>query len=144
MTTFSYPVLTKLNGAGGPGNLRVVQAVRTTVDIARTGTAVGATTVPLFTMPSGSTIERIILDVLDGYDNAIGGTNLAIGVAGAPARYVAATSVNTARHIGWAPTSANASAAMVPVVGDTVLNATVSIQTSTVTAGRVLLTVTLL
>lgn len=144
MTTFSYPILTKPSQVGGPGTLRVVQAVRTTVDIGRTGTAVGATTVPLFTMPAGSTIERILIDVVDGYDNAIGGTNLTLGVAGAPARYVAATSVNTARHVPWAPTSALASAAAVPLPADTVLNATVSIQTSAVTAGRVLLTVTLL
>ena len=144
MTTFSYPVLTKPTQVAGPGTMRVVQAVRTTVDIAKTGTAVGATTVPLFTAPAGSTIDRILVDIVDGYDNAIGGTNLTIGVAGTPARYLAATSVNTARHIGWSPTSAIASAAAVPLAADTVINATVSIQTSTVTAGRVLLTITLL
>ncbi len=144
MTTFSYPVLTKLAQVGGTGTMRMVQGVRTTVDIAKTGTAVGATTVPLFTAPAGATIERILIDIIDGYDNATGGTNMTIGVAGTPARYLATTSVNTARHISWSPTSAIASAAATPLPADTVINATVSIQTSTVAAGRVLLTITLL
>lgn len=141
MPTFTYPLLVKRNDVEGPGPFRTPFIFQTTVDTGRTGTAIGTTTLPLFVAPAGATFDNVFVDVIDPYDNTLGGTNVALGITGAVDRILTATSVNTVGRRVYSPTSVQVSVNSIPLVADTQINAVVSIQTSAVTTGRVLLTV---
>lgn len=141
MTTFSYPVnirnhepaaadAVNLATARVPGRYSVV------VNTTKTGTAAGATTVPLFVAPAGSNFYECVLDITTGYDND--DTKITVGTAAAPATLYAATSVNTAGRRAYAGTGAQVSANAIVLTADTTVQAIVSIATSTVTAGSVI------
>jgi hypothetical protein len=142
MTTFAYPLLIKTANAEGPGPFKVPFAFQTTIDIGKTGTAAGATTLPLFTAPAGTTFDNVVVDIIDPYDNlTANNTNVQVGTSGATARLLAATSLNTVGRRAYAPTSAMISVNSIPLTADTVIQAVVSINTSAVTVGKALLTV---
>lgn len=141
MTTFSYPVNIRPHEPLGPDvvsqrQARVSGRYSVLVGIAQTGTAAGVTTIPLFVAPAGSSVYEATLDITTGYDNE--STNFNIGTEAAPTRIKAATSVNTARRQGYAPTAAMISVNAIPFTVDTTIQAVVSIDTSAVTAGSVI------
>jgi hypothetical protein len=141
MTTFSFPLNIRGHEPLGPDVVsmregRVSGRYSITVGIARTGTAAGVTTIPLFVAPEGSRVYEATLDITTGYDNTT--TNFNIGTAAAPTRIKAATSVNTARRQNYAPTAAQISVNAIPFAADTTIQALVSIDTSAVTTGSVI------
>jgi hypothetical protein len=97
---------------------------------------VGVTTIPLFVAPEGSRVYEATLDITTGYDNTT--TNFSLGTAAVPDRIKSPTSVNTARRQGYAPTAAQISVNAIPFAVDTTIQALVSIDTSAVTAGSVI------
>ena len=142
MTTFSYPLLIKTNDAEGPGPFKVTYAFQTTIDVGKTGTASGATTLPLFVAPAGTTFDNVVVDIVDAYDNlTANNTNIQIGISGATNRLLAATSLNIVGRRAYAPTTAQISANAIPLANDTVVQAIVSINTSAVTVGKAFLTI---
>lgn len=141
MTTFSFPVnirnhepaaadAVNLATARVPGRYSVV------VNTAKTGTAAGATTVPLFVAPAGSNFYECVLDITTGYDND--DTKITVGTAAAPATLYAATTANTTGRRAYAGTGAQVSANAIVLTADTTVQAIVSITTSTVTTGSVI------
>jgi hypothetical protein len=140
MTTFSYPVNIKRPEMGEAGAAAVAARVpaRYSVRIgtAQTGTAAGTTTIPLFVAPAGSTFYECVIDVVTAYDNDE--TNFTIGTAAAPATLYAATTVNTAGRLAYAASAAQVSTNSIALTADTTVQAIVSITTSTVTAGDVI------
>ena len=141
MTTFSYPVNIRNHEPAGADAVNLAEArvpgrFSVVVNTAKTGTAAGATTVPLFVAPAGSNFYECVLDITTGYDND--DTKITVGTAAAPARLYAATTVNTAGRRAYAGTGAQVSANAIPLAADTTVQAIVSIATSTVTAGSVI------
>jgi hypothetical protein len=141
MTTFSFPVnianhepasgsVVDLTQARVPGRYSVV------VNTAKTGTAAGATTIPLFVAPAGSNFYECVLDITTAYDNL--DTKITVGTSANPATLYAATSVNTAGRRAYAGTGAQVSTNSIVLTADTTVQAIVSIATSTVTAGSVI------
>lgn len=141
MTTFSFPVNVRPHEPPGPEPVNLVEArlsgrYSVTVNTARTGTAAGVTIIPLFVAPEGSRVYEATLDITTGYDNTT--TNFNIGTAAAPTRIKSSTSVNTARRQSYAPTAAMISVNAIPFTADTTIQALVSIDTSAVTTGSVI------
>jgi len=141
MTTFSFPVnianhepasgsAVDLKQARVPGRYSVV------VNTSKSGTAVGATTIPLFVAPAGSNFYECVLDITTGYDND--DTKITVGTAANPATLFAATSVNTAGRRAYAGSAAQVSTNSIVLAADTTVQAIVSIATSTVSAGSVI------
>jgi hypothetical protein len=141
MTTFSFPVnianhepasgsVVDLTQARVPGRYSVV------VNTAKSGTAAGATTIPLFVAPAGSNFYECVLDITTAYDNL--DTKITVGTSANPATLYAATSVNTAGRRAYAGTGAQVSTNSIVLTADTTVQAIVSIATSTVTAGSVI------
>ena len=146
MTTFSYPVNIKRpefygDDAVNTAVARVPARHSVVVNIAKTGTAAGATTVPLFVAPAGSTFYECVLDVVTAYDNL--DTKITVGTSALPATLYAATSVNTAGRRAYAGAAAQVSSNAIALTADTTVQAIVSIATSTVTAGSVIVHVVL-
>lgn len=141
MTAFAYPLQIRrpegeaANGAGAVRG-RVHSIFSAKVSVGQTGTAVGATTLPLFVAPAGSYFHDAVLDVLTGFDNTAG-VNITVGVPTSTGILVAATTANTAGRRIVTPTGAQVSAWAIPLTADTTVEAIVSITTSTVTAGEV-------
>jgi hypothetical protein len=141
MTTFSYPVNIRNHEPAGAdavnlATARVPGRYSVVVNTAKTGTAAGATTIPLFVAPAGSNFYECVLDITTAYDND--DTKITVGTAAAPATLYAATSVNTAGRRAYAGTGAQVSANAIVLTNDTTVQAIVSIATSTVTAGSVI------
>lgn len=141
MTTFSYPVNIRNHepAAGDAVNLaeaRVPGRYSVVVNTAKTGTAVGATTVPLFVAPAGANFYECVLDVTTPFDNTT--TNIRVGIPTSTGILYAATTANTAGRRAYAGTGAQVSANAIPLTADTTVQAIVSIDTSTVTAGSVI------
>ena len=141
MTTFSFPVnianhepasgsVVDLTQARVPGRYSVV------VNTAKSGTAVGATTIPLFVAPAGSNFYECVLDITTAYDNL--DTKITVGTSANPATLYAATTVNTAGRRAYAGTGAQVSTNSIVLAADTTVQAIVSITTSAVTAGSVI------
>jgi hypothetical protein len=141
MTTFSFPVnianhepasgsVVDLTQARVPGRYSVV------VNTAKTGTAAGATTIPLFVAPAGSNFYECVLDITTAYDNL--DTKITVGTSANPATLYAATTVNTAGRRAYAGTGAQVSTNSIVLTADTTVQAIVSIATSTVAAGSVI------
>lgn len=141
MTTFSFPVNIRNHEPPGPEPVNLVEArvpgrYSVVVNTAKTGTAAGATTVPLFVAPAGSNFYECVLDITTGYDNL--DTKITVGTPASPATLYAATTVNTAGRRAYAGTGAQVSANAIALTADTTVEAIVSIATSTVTAGSVI------
>lgn len=141
MTTFSFPVNIGDREPPGPEPVNLVQArvpgrFSVVVDTSKTGTAAGTTTIPLFVAPAGANFYECVLDITTGYDNAT--TNIQVGTPGATARLYAATTANTAGRRTYAGTAAQVSANAIRLTADTTVQAIVSIDTSAVTAGSVI------
>ena len=147
MTTFSYPVNIKRPEFIGddPVNTavaRVPARYSVVLNTAKTGTAAGTTTVPLFVAPAGSTFYECVLDVVAAFDNTAG-VNITVGTPALPATLYAATTVNTEGRRAYAGTAAQVSSNAIALTADTTVQAIVSITTSAVTAGSVIVHVVL-
>lgn len=141
MTTFSHPVNIKRRETFGDDVINTTQArvpahYSVPVNIAKTGTAAGVTTIPLFVAPAGATIFQCVIDVLTGYDNTT--TNIAVGKAGATDIIHTAVTANTAGRRTYSPTAAQISVNAIPLAADTTVQALVSIDTSAVTTGSLI------
>lgn len=141
MTSFSYPVNIRNHepAAGDAVNMaeaRVPGRYSVVVNTAKTGTAVGATTVPLFVAPAGANFYECVIDVVTPFDNTT--TNIRVGVPTSTGILYAATTANTAGRRAYAGTGAQVSANAIPLTADTTVQAIVSIDTSAVTAGSVI------
>ncbi len=140
MTTFSYPLNVKRPemGEAGAGAVAARVPARYSVRLgtAQTGTAAGTTTIPLFVAPAGSTFYECVLDVVTAYDNDE--SKFTVGTAANPAILYAATTVNTAGRRAYAGTGAQVSTNSIVLTADTTVQAIVSITTSTVAAGDVI------
>ncbi len=141
MTTFSYPLNVNRSEplAADPVNLqaaRVPARYSVVVNTAKTGTAIGATTIPLFVAPAGSTFYECVLDITTAYDNLT--TNIRVGTPTSTGILFAATTANTAGRRAYAGTAAQVSANAIALTADTTVQALVSIETSTVAAGSVI------
>lgn len=141
MTTFSFPLNIRNHEPPGPEPVNLVEArvpgrYSVVVNTARTGTAVGATTVPLFVAPAGANFYECVIDVVTPFDNTT--TNIRVGVPTSTGILYAATTANTAGRRAYAGTGAQVSANAIPLTADTTVQAIVSIDTSTVTAGSVI------
>lgn len=149
MTTFSYPIEQKRVEMGESGANAVKGKVPayyiTKVSAGSTGTAVGSTTIPLFVAPAGSRVWDATLDVITAYDPGVGttNTNLRIGTATSTGIVFAATTVNTVGRRTQTMTGAQVSANAITFTVDTTIQAIVSIDTSAVTTGEVLIAVVL-
>ena len=142
MTTFSYPLEIKCREPRGPEAVNLVQAralaqYSIPLNTARTGTAAGVTTIPLFVAPAGSTIFNCTIDVLTGYNNTT--TNITVGTGAIVNQIHSQVTVNTEGRRSYSPTAAQLSANAIPFTADTTVLAVVSIDTSTVTAGNILI-----
>jgi len=141
MTTFSFPLEIKSREPQGPEAINLVQArvlaqYSIPVNIAKTGTAAGVTTIPLFVAPAGSSIFNCTIDVLTGYDNTT--SNITIGTAAVANQVHSQVTINTAGRRTYSPTAAQLSVNAIPFEADTTVVAVVSIDTSAVTAGNLL------
>jgi len=141
MTNFAFPVnidnrepasgsTVDMTTARVPGRFSVV------VNTAKSGTAVGATTIPLFVAPAGSNFYECVLDITTAYDNL--DTKITVGTSANPATLFAATSVNTAGRRAYAGSAAQVSTNSIVLTSDTTVQAIMSIATSTVAAGSVI------
>jgi hypothetical protein len=142
MTSFSFPLNIRNHEPPGPEPVNLVEArvpgrYSVFVNTAKTGTAAGVTTIPLFVAPVGASFFDCTIDVITGYDNTT--TNVAIGTAAVPNLLHTAISVNTTGRRSYSPTAAQLSANAIPLTADTTIVALVSIDTSTVTAGNILI-----
>jgi hypothetical protein len=142
MTTFSYPLEIKSREPRGPEAVNLVQAralaqYSIPLNTARTGTAAGVTTIPLFVAPAGSTVFNCTIDVLTGYNNTT--TNITVGTGAIVNQIHSQVTVNTEGRRTYSPTAAQLSANAIPFTADTTVVAVVSIDTSTVTAGNILI-----
>ena len=147
MTTFSYPLDIKRGEPTGSDAVNLQQArvpahYTVLLNTAKTGTAIGATTVPLFVAPAGSRVYECVLDITTAYDNL--STNVRVGVPTSTGIVYAATTANTAGRRTYAGTAAQVSANAVPFTVDTTIQAIVSIDVSVVTAGSMLVHVVLI
>lgn len=144
MTTFTYPVDVKRPNEGVTDQTTfnaATQLVRQTViNTTKTGTAAGTTTIPLFIAPAGSTILNAFMDIRTAYD-ATADVNVQIGTSALPATVFAATTVNTAGRRTYAAAAAQISANAVAFTADTTIQAIVSITTSAVTTGDILVSI---
>ncbi len=141
MTSFSYPLNVRNHEPPGPEPVNLVEArvpgrYSVVVNTAKTGTAVGATTVPLFVAPAGANFYECVIDVVTPFDNTT--TNIRVGVPTSTGILYAATTANTAGRRAYAGTGAQVSANAIRLTADTTVQAIVSIDTSTVTAGSVI------
>lgn len=141
MTTFSYPLGIKRPEMGADAvsarTGKVPFYLTAVVSVGMTGTAVGATTIPLFVAPAGSRAIEGFIDVVTGFNNTAA-TNIAVGVSGVPGQMVAATTANTVGRTATAYTAAQVTANSVVFSVDTTIQAVVSITTSTVSAGELI------
>lgn len=147
MTTFSYPVNIRRHEFLGDDAVntavgRVPARFSTVVNVAKTGTAVGTTTVPLFVAPAGSNFYECVLDITTAFDNTAG-VNFTVGTPANPATLYAATTVNTEGRRAYAGTAAQVSTNAIALTTDTTVQAIVSITTSAVTEGSVIIHVVL-
>ena len=141
MTSFSFPLNIRNHEPPGPEPVNLVEArvpgrYSVVVNTAKTGTAIGATTVPLFVAPAGSTFYECVLDITTPYNNDT--TNIRVGIPTSTGILYAATTANTAGRRAYAGTGAQVSANAIALTADTTVKAIVSIETSTVTAGSVI------
>ncbi len=141
MTTFSFPLNIRNHEVPGPEPVNLVEArvpgrYSVIVNTAKTGTAIGTTTIPLFVAPAGSNFYECVLDVTTPFDNTT--TNLRVGIPTSTGILYAATTVNTAGRRAYAGTGAQVSANAIALTADTTVQAIVSIETSTVAAGSVI------
>lgn len=138
MTTFAAPVNTKRNEMGESGANAVLGAVQSRysipLGIQQTGVAVGTTTVPLFVAPAGTRFYECVIDVLTDYNNTAG-VNVAIGVPTSTGILFAATTVNTTGRRPYVGAAAQLAFNAIPLAADTTVQAIVSITTSAVTTG---------
>jgi hypothetical protein len=140
MTTLSYPLeLKRPNmGASGVGAVtgRSPFYMIKKVSVGDTGTAVGATTLPLFIAPAGSRVVNSFLDITTAANPGVGGTRtaLAIGTAASTGIILASTTVNTAGRRTYGGTEAQVSANNIAFTADTTIQAVVSIDTSVISA----------
>jgi hypothetical protein len=135
MTSFSYPLNIRNHEPPGPESVNLVEArvpgrYSVVVDTAKTGTAAAATTIPLFVAPAGSTFYECVLDNTT--------TNIRVGIPTSTGILYAATTANTAGRRAYAGTGAQVSANAIALTADTTVQAIVSIDTSAVTAGSVI------
>ena len=147
MTTFSYPLDIKRAEPTGSDAVNLQQArvpahYTVLLNTAKTGTAIGATTVPLFVAPAGSRVYECVIDITTAYDNL--STNVRVGVPTSTGILFAATTANTAGRRTYAGTAAQVSANGIPFAVDTTIQAVVSIDVSVVTAGSMLVHVILI
>lgn len=141
MTTFSFPVNIRRHEFIGddPVNTavaRVPSRYSFVLDTTKTGKAVGATTIPLFVAPAGSNFYECVLDITTAFDNL--DTKITVGTSANPATLYAATSINTAGRRTYAGSAAQVSTNAINLTVDTTVQAIVSIATSTVAAGSVI------
>ena len=153
MTTFAYPLNVRRAEPGlVPDPARVNSTgkvpfyLQRKVSVGDTGTAVGSTTIPLFVAPAGSRPWDCVLDVITAFDPGVGTTqtNLRVGTATSTGIIFATTTVNTVGRREAAETGAQVSALAITFTADTTIQAIVSIDTSAVTAGEVLITAILI
>lgn len=140
MTTFSYPINIKradmpVSGAGSVVGKTSFYMVRK-VSVGDTGTAVGATTLPLFIAPEGSRVVNAFLDITTAANPGVGGTRtaLAVGTSASTGIILASTTVNTAGRRTYGGTEAQVSANNIVFAADTTIQAVVSIDTSAISA----------
>lgn len=142
MTTFTYPLQTKVVNppVSGVGTTygKVPAYYIKKVSVGDTGTAVGATTIPLFVLPAGSRVVESFIDVVTAFDPAASNTNLRVGTSTSTGVIFAATTVNTVGRRTATETGAQVSALAIALSADTTIDAVVSIDTSAVTAGEVI------
>lgn len=141
MTSFSYPLNIRNHEPPGPESVNLVEArvpgrYSVVVNTAKTGTAAAATTIPLFVAPAGSTFYECVLDVTTPFNNDT--TNIRVGIPTSTGILYAATTANTAGRRAYAGTGAQVSANAIALTADTTVQAIVSIDTSAVTAGSVI------
>jgi hypothetical protein len=141
MTSFSFPLNIRNHEPPGPEPVNLVEArvpgrYSVVVNTAKTGTAAAATTIPLFVAPAGSTFYECVLDITTPFDNTT--TNIRVGIPTSTGILYAATTANTAGRRDYAGTGAQVSANAIPLAADTTVQAIVSIDSGTVTAGSVI------
>ena len=142
MTSFSFPLNIRNHEPPGPEPVNLVEArvpgrYSVVVNTAKTGTAVGGTTITLLVAPVGASFFDCVIDVVTAFDNTT--TNIAVGTAAVADRLHTAVSVNTGGRRTYSPTAAQISANAIPLTANTTVVALVSIDTGTVTAGSVLI-----
>lgn len=142
MTAFSFPLEIKCREPRGPEAVNQAQAralaqYSSPVNLAKTGTAAGVTTIPLFVVPAGSSIFNCTIDVLTGYNNTT--TNITVGTAALVNQIHSQVTVNTEGRRAYTPTAAQLSVNAIPFAADTTVVAVVSIDTSAVTTGNLLI-----
>jgi len=147
MTSFSFPLNIRNHEPPGPEAVNLVEArvpghYSVVVNTSKTGTAVGTTTIPLFVAPPGASFYECVIDVVTPFDNTT--TNIRVGTPTSTGILFAATTANTAGRRAYAGTGAQVSANAIPLTTDTTVQAIVSIDTSTVTAGSVIVHVVII
>lgn len=140
MTTFTFPIDSKRRemDAAGAGSVlgRVPLYYSVRVSVGQTGTAVGATTIPLFVAPAGSRPIDSWLDITTAANPGVGGTRtaMAIGTATSTGIIYPSVTVNTEGRRLYPGTAAQVSANAIVFSADTTIQAVVSIDTSAITA----------
>lgn len=147
MTSFSYPLNIRNHEPPGPEPVNLVEAAvpghySVVVNTARTGTATGTTTIPLFVAPAGAAFYECVLDITTPFNNTT--TNMRVGTPTSTGILYAATTVNTGGRRAYAGTEAQVSANAIRLTADTTVKAIVSIDSGTVTAGSVIVHVVII
>ena len=141
MTTFAHPFYLRRPeiGEAAPNNVLGVVPARYSIvlDTTKTGTAVGTTTVPLFVAPAGAKFYECVIDVVTAYDNL--DTKITLGVPASTGILFAATSVNTTGRRAYAGSAAQIAFNASALAADVTVQAIVSIATSTVAAGSLVI-----
>jgi hypothetical protein len=146
MTTFSYPANIRRGEPGASNSVENASVGKIPFHLIRritvsdTGGAVGTTTIPLFIAPAGSRPFDCVVDVVTGYNQTNASTFVRVGTAANPTCMLVPTTVNTAGRREIAETAAQVSINDIVYAVDTTIQAVVSIETSTVTAGDIIIT----
>lgn len=150
MTSFIYPLqVRRAEPSRVPAPNAAVEAASVAkvpfhlfrkVSVGDTGVAVGATTIPLFIAPAGSSPFDCVVDVITAYDPAASNTNLRVGTATSTGIIFAQTTINTVGRREATETGAMVSANAIVFSVDTTIQAIVSIDTSAVTVGEFIVT----
>ncbi len=150
MTGFSFPVQIKrleegtLVGSTTPSQLAAARRANVRsqysvkVSAGDTGLGAGGTTIPLFIAPAGARFFTSHIDVLTAFDNTAG-VSVQVGIPANPATIMAQTTVNTVGRRDMTQTGATVSVNAIPLTVDTTVKAIVSITTSAITVGDMII-----
>lgn len=150
MTFFTYPLRVR---RGEPSQVRATDGAMAVanagripfhlirrVSVGMTGLGPGVTTIPLFIAPAGSRPFDCVVDIVTAFSGATANTNVQVGTAAATGTMLASVTINTAGRRDVVETATMVSVNDTVFTVDTTIQAIVSIETSAISAGEMIIT----